>query len=259
MSRILPFKTVYNFRDFGGYTTKEKGRVLNGKLFRSANLNQLGGDDIETFKALGISAIIDMRYRPEREKQPNKLPPDFTGISLAYGSEDGHVAVKVAPHEAFLEHDLHTGEDSRQYMLASYARRPHDIGFQKLTQQSLQHMAETGDNILIHCAAGKDRTGLLVAIIQHVLGVSREDIIEDYMLTLEAVNIDMIIEAVLPKISDRHGRTYTADMLRPMFGVSEDYLISALDEIGDMNVYLEKVIGLDAVQLNALKAYYTAK
>lgn len=257
MSRILPFKTVYNFRDFGDYQTSDNGRVLAGKLFRSANLNQLGGEDVDVFERLNLSTIIDMRYKAEREKQPNTLPRSFSGITLSYGAGTGQPSVKVAPHEAFLQHDLKTGEDARQYMLGSYARRPHDAGFKHLVKQSLHQMATHGENILIHCAAGKDRTGLLVAIIQHLLGVSRDDILKDYMLTLEAVNIDNIIESVRAKISNRYGRIYNADMLRPMFGVSEDYLLTSLDEIGDMNAYVENIIGLSTPQLTALKAHYT--
>ena len=241
MSRLLPFKTVFNFRDFGDYPSEAGGRVAAGKLFRSANLNRLGGDDAQEFDALDISAIIDMRYAPEREKQPNKLPAACSALTLAYGTGIKQPAVKIAPHEAFMEHELHTGEDARAYMMSSYGRRPLDAGFIKLTQDTLSHMVNTGDNILIHCAAGKDRTGTLVAIIQHILGVSRDDIFHDYMLTMQAVDVDSIIESVLSSVSDRYGRRFSLDMLRPMFGVSEDYLQAALDRMENLDHYLESI------------------
>lgn len=256
MSRILPFNTVFNFRDFGDYPSQIGGRVAGGKLFRSANLNRLGGEDISTFNALDISAIIDMRYAPEREKQPNNLPQGCGALTLAHGEGLEQPTVKIAPHEAFMEHDLQTGADARGYMMGSYGRRPLDASFIKLTQNTLNHMINTGDNILIHCAAGKDRTGTLVAIIQHILGVSRDDIFHDYMLTMTAVDVERIIQSVLSSVSDRYGRRFSADMLRPMFGVSEDYLQAALDTIQDLDDYVETVIGLSADERRALCTHY---
>lgn len=257
MSRILPFKTVYNFRDFGRYDNSRGGTVAGGKLFRSANLNKLAGDDIGKFLALDISAIIDMRYAPERVKQPNKLPEAYSAVNLVYEATDGRPPAKVAPHEAFMDRELHSGADARNYMMSSYGRRPLDAGFISLVQKTLRHMIETGDNVLVHCAAGKDRTGTLVAIIQHILGVSRDEIIYDYMLTMEAVDIELIIETVLSAISKQYGREFSADMLRPMFGVSEEYLQSAFAAMENIDDYLANIIGLSAADRQALNAHYT--
>ena len=230
--------------------------IAGGKLFRSANLSQLSGEDISRFNALNISAIIDMRYSPERQKQPNKLPDGFSATTLAYEAGEAQATVKVAPHEAFMENDLYSGDDARAYMIGSYARRPFDVGFIKLAQKTLHHMDSTGDNILIHCAAGKDRTGLLVALIQHILGCSHDDIMYDYMLTMDAVNIDLVIDAVRSNISDKYGREFNAEMLRPMFGVSEDYLMSAFTAIGDIDEYLKNVLGLSPNLQESLNLHY---
>ena len=256
MSRILPFDTVYNFRDFGDYPSRDGRSVARGKLFLSANLSRLDGSDMARFEAMNISAIIDMRYAPERKKQPNNLPHEYGGVTLAYNPGAGQADIKVAPHEAFLEHDLESAEDARGYMLASYARRPLDKGFQNLVRTSLKHMASTGDNVLIHCAAGKDRTGTFVAIIQHLLGVDESLIIDDYMLTLQAVDMEPLLEMASQQISTRYGRAYNADMLRPLFGVSEDYLQNAMDKMGNIDNYVSDVIGISAKEKAALATYY---
>ena len=256
MSRILPFTTVYNFRDFGDYPVDGDGKVAKGRLFRSANLHHLAGEDMCRFEALSISTVIDMRYLPERQRQPNQLPEGHEIKTLAFEAADGQAEVKVAPHEAFLEHDLETAQDARDYMLGSYMRRPNDPAFQKLVRRSLTHMAETGSSVLVHCAAGKDRTGTLVALIQTILGVKKEAIIEDYMLTMTAIDMEGLLSNAALQISKRYGRDYRPNMLRPLFGVSEDYLAQSLDAMGDVHAYLTNVIGISDDQMNAIKSHY---
>ncbi|MEP6343868.1 MAG: tyrosine-protein phosphatase [Maricaulaceae bacterium] len=256
MSRILPFTTVYNFRDFGDYPVKAGGRVAAGRLFRSAHLNQLTGNDVARFKALNISTVIDMRYLPERQRQPNNLPEGRDITSLVFEAASGQAELSVAPHEAFLEHDLMTAQDAREYMLGSYTRRPNDAAFQNLVRQSLLHLADTGESALVHCAAGKDRTGTLVALIQSILGVELDAIIEDYMLTMTAIDVDGVLAMAAPQISKRYGRDYNPDMLYPIFSVSEDYLAQSLNAMGDISSYLTNVIGISLGQINAIKAHY---
>lgn len=256
MSRILPFQTVYNFRDFGQYPGRDGQMVSAGKLFRSANLHRMDGQDISRFSALNIGAIIDMRYGAEREKQPNKLPHGHQAITLSYAPGADKQAVAIAPHEAFLAHDLQHANDARDYMLGSYKDRPLDKGFQNLAQNTLRHMANTGDGILVHCAAGKDRTGMLVALIQHLLGVSKEDIYEDYMLTMTAVDMAPLLEQAAVKLSKKHGRSFNPDMLRPLFGVTEDYLQQSFNTMGDIDHYIEDILGVTPTEKAAIAASY---
>ena len=256
MSRILPFTTVYNFRDFGDYTNEDGAKIAAGRLFRSAHLNGLAGDDVARFEALSISTVIDMRYVPERQRQPNQLPEGREIKTLAFEAVDGQAEVKVAPHEAFLEHDLETAQDARDYMLDSYMRRPNDPAFQDLVRRSLIHMAETGASVLVHCAAGKDRTGTLVALIQTILGVKKEAIFEDYMLTMTAIDMEELLAKAALQISKRYGREYKPNMLRPLFGVSEDYLAQSLEAMGDVQTYLTDIIGLSDDHMNAIRSQY---
>ena len=256
MSRILPFTTVYNFRDFGDYPVKGGGRIAAGRLFRSAHLNQLAGKDMARFEALDISTVIDMRYLPERQRQPNNLPEGRDITTLVFEAISGQAERKVAPHEAFLEHDLMTAQDAREYMLGSYKRRPNDAAFQNLVRRSLLHLADTGESALVHCAAGKDRTGTLVALIQTILGMEEGAIIEDYMLTMSAIDVDGVLAMAAPQTSKRYGRDYNPEMLYPIFSVTEDYLAKSLGAMGDVSTYLTDVIGLSPDQINAIKAHY---
>ncbi|MEM7729353.1 MAG: tyrosine-protein phosphatase [Pseudomonadota bacterium] len=265
--RLKPFRSIYNFRDFGGYSGLDGRPVRTGVLFRSAHLNNLVEAEIAAIDALPVGTVVDLRHAPERKRQPSLWPPapDRAAV-LTQPVDDAAERATVAPHEAFAETQLHTADDARGYMMGSYASRPHDPGFRALFAETLSRMTQTHDEsgeggregILVHCAAGKDRTGTLVALIQGLLGVSRDDIMADYMLTQEAVDIDAMLEPAAILYSKRYGRPMDAESLRPMFGVEPAYLDASLEAMGDMEAYASDHLGLGADRLDALRRRYLA-
>lgn len=258
MSRIHKFDAIFNFRDFGDYATQDGRHIKPAKLFRSANFSRASEADLDTLKALNIGLRVDLRHDPEREKQPSRWPVD-TGLTALDFKDVGDLrSPGYAPHEAFMKNDLQKPEDAHDYMLRSYYSRPDDPGFQQIFSQTLKHMAETGDNIVIHCAAGKDRTGTLGAIILSSLGVDQDTIMDDYMLTMKAVNIDAFLGDAAKMMEERYGRDYDPEALRPMFGVRPDYLEQSLKAIGDMDVYIRESLGVSAAERERLRAHYLA-
>lgn len=257
--RNYSFDTIYNFRDFGGYAGLGGRPVKTGRLFRSAHLSALSEADLAEIGELDINLVVDLRHAPERTKQPSRFPTPTPHVH-EYPDSPERLAAKVAPHEAFLEHELYTAADAHRYMLGSYTERPHDTGFQAIFRDTLRFMAESENEIsagvLIHCAAGKDRTGTLCALIQGLLGVSREDILTDYMMTLESVDIDKIIEPAAEMFSKRYGRKIDAAALWPMFGVTPEFLEAALDGMGDMNDYAVNALDLKATELDVIQSRY---
>jgi len=254
MKRLYGFETVYNFRDFGGYAVAGGGQVVPGKLFRAAHLSSVSDPELAQIRDLDLGLVVDLRYAPERKRQPNR---DIgAGRTLAYAS-GGKVEPKVAPHEAFVEHELHSADDARRYMTGSYKARFHDVGFREIFGDTLRHMAETGEPVLIHCAAGKDRTGALAALIHHALGVGDHDVMDDFMLTMDAIDIEAMLEPAARVMGERIGRELSPDMIRPMFGVEREYLETALTEMGDAERYLDG-IGVGATERKALRRHYVA-
>jgi len=258
--RNYKFETIYNFRDFGGYKGFDGRAVKTGRLFRSAHLAALNEEDLTEIGKLDINLIVDLRHAPERAKQPSRFPTPQPHVH-EYPDSPERLEAKVAPHEAFLEHELHTAEDAHRYMMGSYTQRPHDAGFQAIFADTLRFMANNADEdksagVLVHCAAGKDRTGTLCALIQGVLGVSRDDILADYMMTLDAVNIDKILEPAAKMFSKRYGRIINAKALWPMFGVAPEYLEAALKGMGDIEEYIVSKLGIDTVEIERLKTRY---
>lgn len=259
--RLKPYQTIYNFRDFGGYAGLNGRSVVTGVLFRSAHLNNLNEDDLSAIDALPVGTVVDLRHAPERKRQPSKWPPTSERAAvLTQPMNAAREAATVAPHEAFMETELYTADDARGYMMNSYRTRPHDDGFKALFADTLNRMTEEQETdtpgILVHCAAGKDRTGTLCALILGLLGVSSDDIMADYMLTETAVDIDAILTPAAVMFTERYGRAIDVDALRPIFGVEPGYLKASLDAMGDMEAYTADVLGLSDDRLNRIRARY---
>jgi protein-tyrosine phosphatase len=142
-------------------------------------------------------------------------------------------------------------------MLGSYEDRPLDLGFAGLTAKSLKRLAATGEGAYVHCAAGKDRTGTFSAILLMLLGASPEDVMEEYMRTQDAVDLDALIPIITKKMEKRYGRNFDADALRPYFHVEPAYLESSLRVIGDVEKYAREVLKLSSQDIADLRTRYT--
>ena len=111
--------------------------------------------------------------------------------------------------------------------------------------------------VLIHCAAGKDRTGILAALTHHVLGVHHDDLMEDYLLTNVAARIEARTPMAAEMMRETFGREPSMAAVRAFLGVDAAYLEKAFVAIkaqyGDLDVYLEGPIGLDAAMRDRVR------
>jgi len=260
MSKILKFDNILNVRDFGGHALPDGTKVCAGKLFRGAQLSKMSGAEQGRFDEFGISLIVDLRYLPERRRQASRFSgpysPDIFEFSAQYDQDS---ADKLAPHEAFAIRDLNTAQDAYTYMLRSYEARPLAPGFVDIVSRSLKRMADTGEAIYVHCAAGKDRTGTLAAIILMLLGVSKDEVMDEYLQTRQAVDLDLLMDVITLKMEQRHGRTFSSQALRPYFGVETDYLQKSLGVIGDIDDYARNILKLGPSHVESLRQHYKTR
>lgn len=254
MDRLIPLKGVRNFRDFGGWPSAEGRRVRRGRLYRSGHFAQATEADWAAIQALDLHTVADLRRASERHRDPSAWPQDWTVTVLASDSED----MSEAPHITFLKESEITEDSTRGYMMGSYRRIPYERGHQALFRQFVGAAARGQGAVLAHCAAGKDRTGILCALTLAALDTPREAIVEDYLMTNEAVGLESVLPVIAERINSALGRDATPEALKPMVGVEADYLDAAFREIerrsGSLDAYLETVLGLDAAARARLQA-----
>jgi protein-tyrosine phosphatase len=174
-SRSLTFAKVYNFRDVGGYAGLDGRRVRWRRMFRADSLHRMHEADGEVFAALGIRTVIDLRREFEVQKfgrVPEQHDVDYRNLVIRHVDWEEVEHPVDAVHERWLaDRYLNFTEDGREGIVGS-----------------LRVIAnpETAP-VVVHCMAGKDRTGTVCALTLSLLGVSDGDIAADYALTTEAM------------------------------------------------------------------------
>jgi protein-tyrosine phosphatase len=178
--RILPLAGASNFRDLGGYPTMEGGLVRWGRLFRSDSLHELTEGDIALLRDVGLRAVIDLRMGVEVER---------TGRGLLGAEAAEYFHLSVIDEDAGESRGIPAPVDDE---LAKRYLWYLEIGREPLVE-ALKVIADGANHPLVfHCAAGKDRTGVLAALVLDIVGVEREVIVDDYVLT--ASRMEMILD-----------------------------------------------------------------
>ena len=244
--RIHRFDALDNFRDYGDYATAAGRRITPGLLFRSGHQARASEADLERLGALGLTAVVDLRRPSERRDQPSKRPPGFSGAVIESFHDDGG----EAPHMTFLRTADLTPDSGRRFMVDTYRRLPFEPSHLDLFSRYFRLLGETEGPVLIHCAAGKDRTGMLAALTHHLLGVHHDDIVADYLLTNTAVDLEGRAPGIARQLEARTGRVVAHDAVVAFLGVEPVYLDTALAGIaaqhGSTDAYLAEALGVDA-------------
>jgi protein-tyrosine phosphatase len=231
-----------NFRDLGGYATRD-GRTLRWRqVFRSNHLGNLTPSDVEIVRALGVKSAFDFRGVDERRGTDCKVE-EILVHSLPIEP------TVVAALRARLQARALSSADALEIMRESYR------GYVRLNTHSFRELfarlIEVSAPSVIHCTAGKDRTGFACALFLHALGVSEEVIGEDYLLTNRFYRRDPNASPDLP-----------ADVQRAIGSVEASFLAAGFEtvraEYGDLETYFRDGLGLGPVERNKLKARYLA-
>jgi protein-tyrosine phosphatase len=220
-TRHIEFERLRNFRDLGGYRADDGRTVTYGVLYRSDSLGKLRDGDWDRFLALGIRTVIDLRYPWEIEAS-SRVPEveRFTYANLSI------------EHRAYDQAEIDPDVDPWRYLADRFAEVAED-GVGEI-RQAIELIAEGPGPTVFHCASGKDRTGLLAALVLTLLGVSEEQIVADFALTdVAAVQLRADWEAAHPDRTMRwpsYGRAPAEIMelviadLNANYGSMRDYL-----------------------------------
>ncbi len=175
--RLLPFEGTLNFRDVGGYRGLDGRWVRFGRVFRSDHLGALTESDHRLLGSLGVAVVIDFRSDAERSEHGWLAHPT---IEVRREPIVEQMTEQVTPIERIMRRELTswTAEDMAamyRSMLDRFAPR-----FGAVVRAAA---ASDVQPLVFHCTAGKDRTGLAAALILRLLGVDRDDVLDDYELT----------------------------------------------------------------------------
>lgn len=253
----LPFEKTENFRQLGGYVGADGRRVKCGLLYRSGAL----ADAVRTphdkalLESLGLRSIFDFRSSQERAFLPDPPLPGARQFDIsAMVSPDGQeVNFDIASFFTMSAAQLRQVFDQ---VHQSYAGLPfYNEAYREMFRQLLAGNAP----LLFHCSAGKDRTGVAAALILLALGVSRQDVMADYLLTntCRAATRAQLRE----KFAAAMGSTPDRDAVVDLFtGVRPESLELALDAIDQryptFEAYLQDQYGIDAAGLEKLRQLY---
>jgi protein tyrosine/serine phosphatase len=249
--RILALEGVENFRDYGDYAAGDM-HIRPGHLYRSAHHGRATDADVAAMGELGLAVIVDLRRRQERLRELARRPAGFTGVVIENDIGD----TPDDPWQTFVKNSDLTGESFRGYLMTYYWNAPHEPRHIDLYSRYFQALATAPGPVLIHCAAGKDRTGILAALTHHLVGVHDDDIVADYMLTNSAARLEARAPLVAEMMAEQTGRTPSLEAVHVALGVDAAYLDQAQKAIraehGSIEAYLAGPLGVDAAMKDAI-------
>ena len=240
LSRLIALEGAVNFRDVGGYPTTDGRRVRWRRMFRADGLTKLTEGDLVVLADLGIATVVDLRTSTELEN--GRFPTDQHPVTFHHypllDELPDFEAFKVAP-----------GMLANQYLTIAREAGPQIAGVLRVIA------ADDAQPVVVHCTAGKDRTGVLTAVLLGCLGVSEDDIVADYLLS----------GAAMGKLREKLVEVYpeAADAIRDaneVFGATEDSIRELLAmfraDYGSIEAYA-RAAGVDDSVIDALRASLT--
>lgn len=178
MQRRVDLDGPNNFRDLGGLPIAGGGSTRFGRVYRADRLCTLSDADLRHLEAAGIRHVFDLRSQTEADDFPDRLPAGASYARLSMTSDETFQARTI--YERIVEGEIKAyGEPE---MVAGYVRILQNFGpsFARIVRQVAQ-----GEPTIIHCTAGKDRTGVAAMLLLDLVGVAAEHVVADYALSAE--------------------------------------------------------------------------
>lgn len=248
LQREVKLQGAINFRDIGGYKTKDGKSLKWGKIFRSAEINRLTPADLEKLEALKIHYVLDFRGPAEVAAGADKIPNTAIRISLPAGSEEVGDRSKMFKSMA-------TATIGDSIMLPFYSNIE---AFPKRYKPMFEALINNSNDsaLVYHCTAGKDRTGIATALILYALGVDEQTIMKDYMATNYYRKSDN--GRMRKMLMDNYHMN--EQVVDDVLGVKEIYLKTTFESIkkkyGSIENFLSTEMGLNKSELKKLKHKY---
>lgn len=246
--RRVPLEGSVNFRDLGGYETRDGRRMKWGRVFRSDNLGRLTDRDIRYIQRMGIRLVCDFRTPAEIRKLPDRFPRDKESRRLSLTIQHG----EFDPANTFAR--IKKGDIewmTEDFMIKGYIKNIDNFG--SVWLKFFNSLANGSNRPLVfHCTGGKDRAGVCAALILLTLGVPEKTVVEDHGLS------NIYIAAVLEKIYDQlRSQGIDPQQVAPYFTAPRKAIAEVIRHIrqayGSAAQYLIKKAGVEERILARLK------
>jgi len=256
--RHIALQGASNFRDFGGYSTADGRSVKWRRLYRSDRLSDLTAADYATLGPHGVRFVYDLRRGSEVEASPTvwlgEAAPTVIHAPI-FNDEAGPNAFQRVSADAAARHDP---DVARAIMSQAYVRMVTEPAPLATLGRIFARLAEPeAFPAVFHCAGGKDRTGVTCALILGVLGVGREDIADDFMLTGKYYDATgHLSRRVGQVVAEADLGFWSEAALMPIFGVERAYIDTALDLVeaaGGTDAFLVDRAGVAPQALDRLR------
>ena len=255
-SRIIPLSGVKNFRDMGGYCAADGRSLRWGRVFRSGHLADMTDDCGTEIFARDIETVIDFRSDAEKVRHPLRWPeswiPDYHPVPIG-----GNAAAWVKELYDKLAKTSFPKQELHQQFIKAFETIPiaNQTGLRRFFDTLIDN--NKGNAVLFHCTAGKDRTGIAGALLMKALGINEEQIMEDFLLTNTAVDLELTSGTIAEWLSAKAGQTIAPSAVLPLVGVEPAFLEAAYSAIrkayGSVDTYLETEMGLAPGRRDKLK------
>ena len=244
---------MINFRDIGGYKSSDGRVVKEGLFFRSANLVNLSKNDLQMLKDLNIKTIFDFRDESEILSSPSDIVENINYIRIPAMPQLKSNIAQLGSIKEMME-NMFDKNNAFELLKEAYYNLPVNNPAYKKLVKLMQN--DSNLPILMHCTAGKDRTGVGSAIILMILGVNRSSIVEDYLKSNQSAkeSINEIL-SVQPEL-----KNVPKDKLKYIFGVNETYINEVFKRIDtdfdSTEDYLLKEFNLTKDDIKNLQSKY---
>jgi protein-tyrosine phosphatase len=239
----LRWEGCLNVRDLGGHPTEDGGVTRHRVVVRADAIRQLSDAGWAQLVDYGVKRIVDLRFNDEREADPpRELPVELVHLPLL-----GHAL--DPDYWDYLNHHLDNAEDAAAYLRFSY-----DDFLERFAPNfaaTLRAVATAPGTVLVHCMGGKDRTGLVVALLLRLAGVSRDRIDEDYAIS--EVNLAPEDEEWVRNAPDELQQMRRSRLIRSPAGVMRHALTVLEERHGTVPEYL-LAAGMTATEVADLRA-----
>jgi protein-tyrosine phosphatase len=251
----MKLASIPNFRDMGGYRTRDGRIVRKGRLYRSGYLGKLSPSDRRRLDAAGIRTVIDLRSQRDIAREGSAFLP--SGAKLIHLSALGESASASNLRYVLMCSDPKTQNDilgagrAEQLMISGQVQMA--LGRTAVFHSLLTQLADSGSlPAIIHCSAGKDRTGWAASVVLLALGVEEKDVLDHYLLSNEYRRAEVAWS--IQQLS----RYIDAELVRPLLEVRPQYLLAAIRAIRsrfeNFDDYLTKMLKFDPDQRRRLQA-----